>query len=131
MTEEKDQDGVPIVRLNRYVLVVTPLQPWVDWIRGIEREDGLEAGEAPMTLEDAQVNFQSTFLVPWSEEAEDVVDWVADNVDVVFDQMLFDVETDSKRWPTDRSADIFDTWFDLDLLDSPIDLVDAPLIAED
>lgn len=120
----------PIVRLDRYVLVVTPLQPWVDWVRGIEEADGLEEGEPPMTLEEAQLNFQTTFLVPYVEDAEDVVDWVRDNVDLIFEQMLHEIDADQGRWPGDRGPDAFDAWFDLDLLDAPIDLVDAPIYME-
>ncbi len=84
-----------------------------------------------MSLEEAQLNFQTTFLVPYAEDAELIVDWVADNVDAVFEQMLHEIESDPARWPGDRSPDTFDTWFDLDLLDAPIDLVDAPLIMEE
>lgn len=120
----------PIDRLNRYVLVVTPRQPWVDWAASLGLEGEGEDGR-PISLEEAELEYQATFLVPFAWETELVVDWIRDNVDLLFEQMLHALEPDPTRWPPERGADAFEEWFALDLLDAPIDLVDAPLYADE
>lgn len=119
-----------IERLNRYVLVVTPLQPFVDWVQSLE-EAGPTEPLVPFTLEEAQLHHQVTFLVPYTDAAEDLMAWIRDNHDLLFDHILHELEEDMSRWPAERTPEMFDLWFDLDLLDAPVDLVDAPLYLED
>ena len=124
-----DAESPRIERLERYLLVVTPRQPLVDWIRrlgaagvGVEYDRGF-------TLEEARAYHRTGYLVPVAEDAHDVESWVEDNFDLIFEQELYAVTNDRRRWPRKRTADVFMAWFTLELLDSPIDLVDAPLVA--
>jgi hypothetical protein len=123
-----DAAAPPIERLERYVLLVTPLQPLVDWVRGIEVRDGLEDGGPRFSLEEAEAYHRAAYLVPLAADAHAVEAWVEENFDLVFEQELHGYESDRRRWPRKRTLDRFLQWFDLELLDAPIDLVDAPLL---
>ena len=117
-------DAAPrIDRLERYVLLVTPREALVDWVRG------LEGPGSELTLEEARTYHRTAYLVPRAEDAHDVEAWVEENIDLVFEQELFGFTPDRRRWPRKRGLEVFLTWFDLELLDAPIDLVDAPLVA--
>lgn len=124
-------EAARIARLNRFILVLTPLQPYVDWVTGLEELEGVEEGQEPFTLEEAQVEHQATYLVPFSEEPDQAVDWVVENFDLLFEQELHGVAEDRTLWPDARTFDLFQAWFELDLLDAPIDVVDAPLYMEE
>jgi hypothetical protein len=129
-TNGHGHDAPYIERLNRYVLVATPLQPFVEWVTRLDAE---ESGEplVPFTLEEAQLHHQATFLVPYVDEAGDLVAWIRENHDLLFDHILHEVEEDMTRWPGERTPEMFEAWFDLELLDAPVDLVDAPLYVGD
>ena len=126
---EPDADSPRIERLERYLLLVTPRQPLVDWIRRLGSVGVGAAYAADSSLEEARAYHRTAYLVPVAEDAHDVESWVEDNFDLVFEQELYAVTNDRRRWPRKRSADVFMEWFALELLDSPIDLVDAPLVA--
>ena len=111
------------------MLVVTPRQPLVDWVHRLGSA-GAGAGYDPgFTLEEARAYHRTAYLVPVAEDAHHVESWVEDNFDLIFEQELYAVTKDRRRWPRKRSAGVFMEWFALELLDSPIDLVDAPLVA--
>lgn len=126
---DEPSGGPAIERLDRYVLVVTPRQPLVDWVRRLEERAGPEEGEPGFTLEEARSYHRAAYLVPVAEDAHDVQWWVEENFDLVLEQELFGFEPDRRRWPRARTLDTFLDWFDLELLDAPIDLVDAPLVS--
>ncbi|MBW3535941.1 MAG: hypothetical protein KY453_12130 [Gemmatimonadetes bacterium] len=124
-------EGPRIARLDRFILVLTPLQPYVDWVTELEEMEGVEESQEPFTLEEAQLEHQATYLVPFSEEPELAVDWVVENFDLLFEQELHGVVEDRAQWPEPRTFELFQTWFDMDLLDAPIDVVDAPLYMDE
>ena len=119
------EDGPLIERVDRYILVVTACQPVVDWVRSLEDLDGVEEGDVRFSLEEAGA-IPSTYLVPFSFDPDPVIAWVTDNCDTIFEAELASLEPDPDRWPQDRSAEVFERWFDLRLFDAPIDLVDGP-----
>jgi hypothetical protein len=125
---DRDAEAPRIERLNRFVLLVTPRQPLVDWVRRLEEGEGPREGEKRFTLEEARTYHRAAYLVPRAEDAHDVEGWVEENFDLVFEQELFGFEADRRRWPRARTLDRFLDWFDLELLDAPIDLVDASLL---
>jgi len=117
-----------IERLERYVLVVTPRQPLVDWVRRLGSREVGGAYPSAFTLEEARAYHRTAYLVPVAEDPHDVESWVEENFDLIFEQELYAVTPNRRRWPRKRSAGVFMEWFTLELLDSPIDLVDAPLV---
>jgi hypothetical protein len=127
--DEVADESPRIERLERYLLVVTPRQPLVDWIGRLGSAGAGTLYEGGFTLEEARAYHRSAYLVPVAEDAHDVESWVEDNFDLIFEQELHAVTSDRRRWPRHRSADVFMAWFTLELLDAPIDLVDAPLVA--
>ena len=115
--------------LGKY-LVVTPAEPLVAWVRSLG-PDAPEVAERGLefTIQEAQAYNRTAYLVPVGEDAHDVEAWVEENFDLIFEQELHAFTPNRRRWPRKRTVDVFLEWFDLELLDSPIDLVDAPLVA--
>lgn len=118
-----------IERLDRCVLVVTPREPLVDWVRRLAARRHPPNDTEPFTLEEARAYHRTAYLVPAAEDPHDIEGWIEENFDLVFEQQLFSLESDRRRWPRIRTLDTFVDWFDMELLDAPIDLVDAPLTA--
>ena len=125
--EHGDNDAPPISRVDRYILVVTPRDPFVEWTQGLEEQGGLEDGEKRYSREEAQTYGVATYLVPFSFDPALVIAWVTDNYELIFETALQGMESDPQLWPMERTPEIFEEWFDLKLLDSPIDLVDGPV----
>lgn len=112
----------PVWFLNRSVLVVRPLQPFVDWVLSFD-DDG------PVDAEDAWASVNS-FLVPEFEDPAETLAWVQANVEIVFEIMLNDWVMDSAHWPEDRGWSTFERWFDFEYIDLAWDLVDEPLSSD-
>ena len=124
------ENASPLVVLDRYILVVTPLQPFVDWVRKVEVDhEELEEGDVPFDLEAAQQDFVSTYLVPAFPGIEMTVAWVRQNFDLIFEHELAIMYTAEELWPVNRTYEMMEEWFDLVLLDPPLDIVDAPLVS--
>ena len=68
----------------------------------------------------------ATYLVPFSFDPDPIIAWVRDNFETIFETELHGVTEGSENWPSDRTVEMFEDWFDLQLLDAPIDLVDGP-----
>lgn len=128
--EDTPDEAPPIARVDRYILKVTPCQPVVDWVRGLDEQE-LEEGDVPFSLEEAKKYHVATYLVPFSFDPEPVIAWVSDNYDTIFETELSGFTPDESAWPQGRSPEMFEEWFDLELLDAPIDLVDGPFYLDD
>ena len=129
--EYRDDDASPISRVDRYILVVTPQNPFVEWVQGLEEKRGSGDGEGRYSLQEAQTPGVTTYLVPFSFDPALVIAWVTDNCEVIFESELHGMESDPQLWPSERTSEIFEEWFDLQLLDAPIDLVDGPVYLND
>lgn len=129
--EDGDDDARPISRVDRYILVVTPRDPFLEWVRGLEEQRGLGDDERRYRLEEARKAGVATYLVPFSFDPALVIAWVTDHCGLIFETQLQGMESDAQLWPTERTSEIFEEWFDLKLLDAPVDLVDGPVYLTD
>ncbi|MDZ7781302.1 MAG: VacJ [Gemmatimonadota bacterium] len=115
-------EGRPVWFLNRSVLVVRPLQPFVDWVLSLDDEGSVEAEDVWESV--------NSFLVPEFEDPGETLGWVHANVEIVFEVMLNDWVMDSAHWPEDRSWSTFEQWFEIEYIDLAWDLVDEPLSSD-
>ena len=126
MTNAEDSaEGSPIARVDRHVLLVTPREPFANWVRSLEEFEDIVEGGQRSGLDDS-IRMPATYLVPFSFNPDPVIAWVRDNFDTIFETELHGVTETSESWPSDRTVEMFEDWFDLQLFDAPIDLVDGP-----
>jgi hypothetical protein len=122
---EDSAEGSSIARVDRHILVVTPREPFAGWVRSLEEFEDIVGGEQQSGL-DESIRMAATYLVPFSFNPDPVIAWVRDNFDTIFETELHGVTETSESWPSGRTLEMFEDWFDLQLLDAPIDLVDGP-----
>ena len=114
---------LPLV--NRYILILIPLQPYVDWVRGLPNPEH-EEGDIELTLDEAQQYHRTSYLVPYSWDWDEVEEWLDENFDLFFLDQLRGIESDSSLWPT-RSLEVFDSWFEAHIFDAPLDTTREPM----
>jgi hypothetical protein len=124
-TEADPEEGAPIARVDRHILVVTPREPFAEWVRTLEEFKEIVDGDQRQGLEES-LRMASTYLVPFSFNPDHVIAWVRENFEAVFATELNGVTESTESWPSDRTVEMFEDWFDLQLLDAPIDLVEGP-----
>ncbi len=110
--------------LNRSVLVVRPRAPFAQWISSMEAQLP-EEERTPISLDELQFD-SSAYLIPETdpEEQETILDeaWP-----MIFESELASWFDDEEAWPTPRTREMFDEWFETSLNSLVMDLVDAPL----
>ena len=106
---------------NRLLLLLHPQEPFSAWARQFKNP-----GEGTEELT-AAIEKPFPFLVPLSEDESEVWSWVRDNHFILFDTALWTWIPEPTRWPEDRSWDVFNEWFALEVLDPPWDVVTEPL----
>jgi hypothetical protein len=94
---------------NRVAAIVKAKQPFIDWTNGNPHAKGFV-----VTLD--QVNEEPhLFLFPNLEMTEDNWKQVELAKPFIFEEMLVGRYRDEATWPQDRSAKVFDQWFDVEI----------------
>ncbi|TXD34512.1 hypothetical protein FRC96_12875 [Lujinxingia vulgaris] len=103
--------------VNRCAVVVRPLQPFVDWVRKVDREyaEGLS--------DEAILASDQVFLTPMFHVREDTEEYLEINATRVFESMLHGWCYDETLWPKERGWDAFKEWLDYEVA---VDLLDMP-----
>lgn len=90
--------------LNRSAVVVTPRQPFLDWLHTADPTS------ADITLEELS-NEPSIYLIPECDTREEVADTLRELCEQIFIEQLDGWYRDTTTWPKDRSFDVFCHWF--------------------
>ena len=106
---------------NRHLVLLHPTEAFGLWARQFR-----EPGEGEEELQ-AAVERPFPFLVPLSDDVNQAWEWVQDNYLLLFDTALWAWTPDRSRWPDLRSAELFEAWFEVEILDPPWDVVSEPL----
>jgi hypothetical protein len=109
--------------LNRSALVVTPKQPFLDWLHRVDPESK-EITLAELASE------PSVYLLPESETDEGVRRILRKFCEEIFVEELDAWYRDEEVWPEDRSLKVFRRWFDYQYHSLVFDLSEKPLIRE-
>jgi hypothetical protein len=109
-----------VATLNRSAIVVTPRQPFLDWLRAVDPTSHA------ITLQDLGRD-PAVYLLPECETDEHVSDVLRELCEDVFVEQLASWFTDATSWPTDRGFDVFCRWFDYRQHSMLIDMCDEPL----
>lgn len=96
-------------QLDRFVALIRPREPFLDWLRSVPDFEDLE-----FTLE--QVRGDSTaLLIPQFDDDEEAVAFVYRIWEEVFMAEL-DAWTEEKAlWPQGRTIEMFMEWFDVEI----------------
>ncbi len=97
-------------QLNRSAAIVKPLPPYLEWARAGDAE-----GLAESVFESLREGEPHIYLLPeyvYLSERKELLDafWPA-----IFDRMLEGWVTDEALWPTDRTRQMFDEWFEVQM----------------
>jgi hypothetical protein len=105
--------------LNRSAVIVTPKQPFLDWLHRADptsRALSLEAVSEP-----------TIYLLPDCEEEPELVAHLKNCCDTIFEDQLDGWYRDQSRWPADRDFETFCFWFKYRAHTLVFDLCDDPL----
>ena len=94
-----------MVAVDRSAIVVTPKQPFLDWLHAVDPTSS-ELKLADLSIE------PTIYLIPECEVPEDVVECLQDVCGEIFQDQLNGWYRVRAVWPTDRSYEMFCRWFD-------------------
>ncbi len=120
---------MPYPFVNRSVLIVTPLQPFAEWLEAVDSQLP-EEEQTPTTLDELQAD-PTAYLVPALQEDEDPNDLLDDLWEDIFIQELSGWYEDEELWPGPLTPELFDEWFDVRLHTLTVDVSGEPLLADE
>jgi hypothetical protein len=119
--------------LYRHALFVSRKRPYIDWANSLEEA-------APVLDEQLALKERTVFLAFESDIEPALEDVLPDYWEHIFEVELSAWDDAEQRWPSPRTREMFDAWFDVELCRSVYDLdpgdpftqreVDADAIAE-
>ncbi|MFH4416150.1 MAG: hypothetical protein WDW19_03840 [Neisseriaceae bacterium] len=109
--------------VDRSTVILKPSAAFLTWLNQNLAEDGLGR---ELTLEQIRVNCR-TLLVPQQATPEEIMTYVGERYLPLFELEVGSWFEDRERWPS--SMDLADFWefFDIEILDEVLDLVDATI----
>ena len=109
--------------LNRCVVTIRAKEPLRVWLQSLPDCDDITLDE---------VNRETTaYLLPVYEDDNEQDALLAQYFDLLFEEELAGWWMAKDAWPTDRSFEVFKSWFDVDFHSVVVDLEDSPLRDED
>ena len=103
--------------INRYALVIKPLQPFFDWLNELSPENPVN-----------EVHESNIYLI--DDGIDDVEKWLKKKFDKFFTMELYDWHTEKKEWPQRRSYKMFKEWFSIDISTMIYDMENRPVCKE-
>lgn len=108
-----------LATLNRSAVIVTPKQPFLDWLH---RTDPTSL---TLTLED--VGEPTIYLLPQCEGDQDLIAHVKNYCYTIFEDQLDGWYREQATWPPDKDFKTFCLWFEYPAHTMLLDLCDEPL----
>lgn len=108
--------------LNRVALTITRKQPYADWANGTE-------GPVPSVTYPAD-NPRTIYLAPHDGLEPNLAKLLDEFWEDVFEAELSAWMEDETTWPQPRNRQMFDEWFDVELVDAVVDLVPEEPLSE-
>ncbi|HEY7169784.1 MAG TPA: hypothetical protein VH417_02995 [Vicinamibacterales bacterium] len=111
--------------LYRHALFVSRKQPYIDWANGLE--------EGAPALDEQLARLERTVFLAFEFDREPALeDLLPDYWEDIFEAELAAWNDDEQRWPSPRTREMFDGWFDVELCRAVYDLdPDEPLSQHD
>jgi hypothetical protein len=105
--------------LNRSAVIVTPKQPFLDWLHGVDPTS------LDLALDD--VSEPTIYLLPDCEDDQDLIAHVRNYCDTIFEDQLDGCYREQSSWPVDRDFNTFCLWFEYRAHSLLLDLCAEPL----
>jgi hypothetical protein len=114
LESENTQDDFEENYIDRYAIIIKPLQPYIDWCSSIYTDDIEGVAET------------RTYLI--SEDIDDVETWLKKKFDKIFEIELESWYNNKKKWPQNRNYKMFNQWFQVDISKTNYDLERKPIV---
>lgn len=111
--------------LNRLLVIVTPKEPFADWVAGTDPED-----KSPPTLAEIR-NEPTAYLVEECDMEDEYPRALKRHFGKIFENELADWYTAEEAWPKNRTFAMFKEWFDVSFVSVINDLAAEPLMLEE
>lgn len=103
----------PMDLLNRAVLIVTPAQPFLDWLRYVDPN-------CQVTLDELRES-GTAYLIPPFECLEDAAERLLNYYQKIFRQELWQWHSIEEDWPKEMTWEMFKEWFDVEFHPQVVD----------
>jgi hypothetical protein len=110
--------------INRSALIVTPAQPFLDWLHQVDPTS------ARLTLEDLQRE-PTIYLVPECDSQDQAIEYLGMSVSDIFEEHLDGWYRVPVVWPKERDLPTFQRWFEFSFHSMIVDLGDYALEHEE
>jgi len=107
--------------LNRSALVVTPKQPFLEWLHSIDPSSHV------LKMTDLRSD-PSVYLFTDCSDDTELTPYLKEACEEIFEQELESWDRMEETWPKDRSFEAFRRWFDYSVHWMIFDLADHPSI---
>lgn len=108
--------------VNRTAITVVGAQPYVDWT--LSRDADFARGQIIVARTRP---YGTAYLLPEFDEEADLLEWVEENFDWIFEFQLSSWTEDESAWPADRSLKTFREWFRVEIHSVVVDASDEDI----
>jgi hypothetical protein len=108
-------------QINRAAIVLKPKQPLVDWVNRTVPLD------TPVTVEQLAQDCTVVLVPATMDLAEEVSEYLDPYKPALFDLELEEWNRVSSDWPAERTAAVFDAWFELEVHSVVYDTMETPV----
>lgn len=112
--------------VNRTAVTLVAAQPFIDWT--LSRDAAFAPGA--VTVVRAKP-FGTAYLLPEFDDESDVLEWVEDNHDWLFEFQLSAWTEDESAWPPVRDLRTFRSWFRIDIHTTVVDIAEDDIDGEE
>jgi hypothetical protein len=109
--------------LNRAVLVVKPLLPFLNWLNSVVEKEHI------LSLDDVRRD-ETTYLIPESTDEKDSEHLLQLIYTEVFEHELGGWCTEEGLWPANRSYQTFRKWFEVEIHTMVVDISGDEIVME-
>jgi hypothetical protein len=110
-----------LTSINRWAMQCTPKLPYIAWANNLDTT-GPRFDDTAFDTDGPAV-----FLIPNFDDFDDAQAFMHANFNVFFEHWLHAWCTDASRWPSPRTWQMFQAWFDWRVHSFVLDAADAPL----
>ncbi len=114
LENEATQDDFEENYINRFAVIIKPLQPFIDWYNNLYPDDTIDGADIDLYLVNDQIDDLEKFLKK--------------KFDKFFMLELENWHTNKKEWPQKRNYKMFKQWFQVQTSDLIYDLEKKPIL---
>ena len=110
--------------INRAALFVAPRRPMTEWIKKIIPESNIDS-KNPLEHDTGKI-----YLIPEFEDSEELIEWLKDNYEPIFENELYSWCTNPDYWPKNPSWEMFTDWLYISFQSMVMDSLNSRLLKD-